>query len=276
MCPLSNESLFSFSINCVYIGDSACVLSTDHWTCALMASSSSHLTLSGCRHPPDTSLGSWRSHSPTSPSSSAKELRDVSSTQVYNTLQLPGALATISSIRIHFCHLSQRSIFACRLCPFYQLPAFVSLKYYLQSIKTLSQDGLLLAGHFWLYTSGRVFNFGWCLFSCVQPAGRVSFSQIDAFHSIRIIQMPVKVGERSDLGLFGVIRKCHSDGHKRERKRGLCSGSLLYISFISVYFPNSLLKAPLIQMHLPCKQQNETTLQWTGRPCLPSTVPLQC
>lgn len=80
-------------------------------------------------------------------------------------------------------------------------------------------------------------------------------------YSIRIIQMPVKVGKRSDLGLFGVIRKCHSDGHKRERKRGLCSGFLLYISFISVYFPRSLFKAPLIQMHFPCKQQKETTLQ---------------
>lgn len=80
--------------------------------------------------------------------------------------------------------------------------------------------------------------------------------------------MPVKVGERSDLGLFGVIRKCHSDGHKRKGKRGLCSGFLLYISFISVCFPRSLFKAALIQMHLPCKQQKETTLQWRGRPCL--------
>lgn len=80
--------------------------------------------------------------------------------------------------------------------------------------------------------------------------------------------MPVNVSERSDQGLFSVIRKCHSDGHKRERKRGLCSGFLLYISFISVYFPRSLFKAPLIQMHLPCKQQKETTLQWRGQPCL--------
>ncbi|XDV37589.1 hypothetical protein PO909_007167 [Leuciscus waleckii] len=117
-----------------------------------------------------------------------------------------------------------------------------------------------------VYTGTQHFATAWshCNHLRHQNTFLSSFSEVDfCMCSLSILSSSClfKVGERSDLGLFGVIRKCHSDGHKRERKRGLCSGFLLYISFISVYFPRSLFKAPLIQMHLPCKQQKETTLQ---------------
>lgn len=205
-----------------------------------MASSSSHLTLSGCRRPLDTSLGSWRSHFPTSPSNSAKELRGALSTQVHNTYR--GIVRSI--YRHHNPSHFQRSF-----CPFSQVLrlSLLAYKYAFQSLKMVSQDGRGPS-------------------SCARLAGRVSFSQIDAFYSIRIIQMPVIEGERSDLGLFGPIRKCQA-----------CVRSVCKTSALSQCISRSLCSKRL-SFRCTSRVSSKKRHFYNGEdePVLLSAVPLQC